>query len=228
VINVSGSMVVPKGLDVAKLAPVELATCVAANILDLKDFNVPIAGKTVGVMGLGPAGVYGALMLRIEGAAKIIGFDASPDRRAYALAHGIVDEVVDNRGDEGAKFPDRKSADARLDLAIDFVGHPSATEWLMDHTRSLVQLFGIQLKPFSYAGCNTGKHNGLKVFGMGERNRACSDYVVRWIRLGALDLSLAVTHRMPIEKYADAMKLLAGGTSQKVLFTFDHLYVDGY
>jgi len=88
---------VPAGMDIAKLAPFEMATCMAANIIDLKAMNA-IEGKRIGILGLGPAGLIGAQMVRAEGALEIIGMDTDKVRRDYAISSGQVDQAIDPIG----------------------------------------------------------------------------------------------------------------------------------
>src|SRR5580700_3959552 len=75
---------VPHRLPFTATASVELAMCVGAAFLMLKEMNV-LQGKRVAVNGLGPAGLIAAQMAKAEGAAEVVGFDTTADRCEYAL-----------------------------------------------------------------------------------------------------------------------------------------------
>ena len=71
---------VPASLPFPATAPLELAMCVGAMFPMLKEMRA-IAGKRVAINGLGPAGLIAAQMVRAEGAAHVLGFDLSIERR---------------------------------------------------------------------------------------------------------------------------------------------------
>jgi threonine dehydrogenase-like Zn-dependent dehydrogenase len=220
VIHESRLVKVPRGLDVARLAPVEMASCVAANMLDLKAMNV-IEGRRAGVTGLGPAGLIAAQMLRAEGAAEVIGLEVDASRRAYAVSKDIVDRAIDPVGEEGQRVPLRRRPGAIMDISVDCAGAPAAITYLMDHTEELVSLFAVQHGPVQFEGWPPGRHMGLKLCGYPGRTPACGDYVARRVANGYIDLSLTVSHTMRLEEYADAVALIRSQKSLKVMFEFN-------
>jgi threonine dehydrogenase-like Zn-dependent dehydrogenase len=212
---------VPAGMAVAQLAPVEMAICVAANMFDLKYMNA-IKGKRVGVMGLGPAGLIAAQMLRAEGAKEVVGLDIEEKRRTYAISTGQVDDAIDPQGEDGRKRPYRRSRNAGvIETGIDCASVPEAIEYLMDHTRDLVSLFAVQHGPVEFRGWPLGHHQGLKLHGTPNRSYACGDYVVSMIESGKLHLNLLISHRMRLGEYHKAIELISSREAVKVLFTFD-------
>jgi len=209
---------VPAGMDVAKLAPFEMATCMAANIIDLKAIAA-IEGKKVAVIGLGPAGLIGAQMLRAEGAAEVIGLEIDAGRRKYAVSSGLVDWAIDPLGDDGKDLPCRSSTP--IDTGIDCAGRPAAIEYLMDHTKNVVSFFAVQLGPFEFKGGAMERHEGLDLRRHPGRNFKCGEYTVQAIASGKIDLSLTISHRMRLADYDKAMELIKSHQALKVLFTFD-------
>jgi threonine dehydrogenase-like Zn-dependent dehydrogenase len=209
-------------MDVAKLAPVEMASCVAANMIDLAAINA-IRGKRVGVMGLGPAGIIAAQMMRAEGAAEIIGLDIDERRRSYALAKGIVNRAINPAGEDGKALPFRAREDrnALIEIGIDCAGFPAALQYLMDHTRDIVTIFALQHGPVSFMGRPPGHHAALKLFGYPGRDFACGNYAARAVAKGEVDLSLTISHTMRLEEYGRAMQLIETQQALKVMFTFD-------
>jgi threonine dehydrogenase-like Zn-dependent dehydrogenase len=209
---------VPAGMDVAKLTPFEMATCMAANIIDLKAMNA-IKGKRIGIVGLGPAGLIGAQMVRAEGALEIIGMDTDKIRRDYAISSGQVDRAIDPLGTDGKNLPNRPSTP--IDTGIDCAGRPTAIEYLMDHTKDVVSFFAVQLGSFNYKGGTNEIHEGLKLRNHPGRNFECGEYTAQVIAEGKIDLSLVISHRMKLAEYDKAMELIKSHQALKVLFTFD-------
>lgn len=224
VVDETASIKVPKGIDPLKLAPIEMATCVSANILELKAMNA-IEGRRAGVSGLGPAGLIAAQMLRAEGAEEVIGLEISEPRRDYALSSGVVDRAIDPLGEEGKALPVRRGGDVGresqadpIDVSIDCAGGRASVQYLMDHTRDIVSLFAVQREPYTFEGGVVGLHHGLKLFGYPGRDPACGEYAVRRVRNGSIDLSLTVSHTMSLEEYGKALELMESHRALKVAF----------
>lgn len=212
VIDAENVIRVPAELPVEATAPVELAMCVGATFLLLKSLGL-LGARRFGVTGLGPAGLVAAQMARAEGAAEVIGFDISPQRRAYALQCGF-DAAYDPRDDLSAEVPLRH-AGRNLECAVDCVGAKSSVEFLMDRTVGAVALFGVQREPYTFAPHHYGN---LILVGYPGHSRAAAEYAVDLIRRGKLDLQPLVTHRLPLRRYAEGIDLLEKQEAIKVCF----------
>jgi len=191
---------VPEHLPYEATAPVELAMCVAASFLVLKEMNA-VHGRRFGVMGLGPAGLIAVQMARAEGAAEVIGFDFSPARRELACRLGAA-AAYDSRDDISALFPARP-ASTRLDCGIDCVGAKSSVEYLMDRVEHAVMLFGVQRQDYTYAPRH---YRNLRLCGYPGHSRAAAEYAVSLIADGLLDLAPLTTHHLPLERQ-EAIKI---------------------
>lgn len=204
---------VPEGLPMEATAPVELAMCVGSVFLMLREMNA-LAGKRVGVTGLGPAGLIAAQMARVEGASKVTGFDLSPARREAALAF-TVEEALDPHETPEDRFPRRPDRGLALDCSVDCVGAKASVEFLMDRTAEVVALFGVQREEYTYAPRH---YSGLTLCGYKGHHRAAAEYAVDLIRRGKLDLAPLVTHRLPLERYGEGIELLERQEAIKVCF----------
>lgn len=204
---------VPETLDPVSTAALELAMCIGASILDLKTANA-ISGKRVGVNGLGPAGLVAAQLMRAEGASEVIGFDTEGSRGEYAKSHLRLSHVVDPLSDEGKDLPMRKQPDVLLDTSIDCVGLRESVQYIMDHTKGIVALFGVQREDYTYGLM----HTGLKLFGYPGHSIEAARYALQKLSEGSLDLGLLVTHRMKLEDYREAVRLLKTKSAIKVCF----------
>lgn len=195
---------VPENLPAEAVASVELAMCVGASFLMLKEMGV-VAGRRFAVVGLGPAGLIAAQMALAEGASEVAGFDFSPQRRKLGLSLGLA----------AAFDPKTYEAAGKFDSAIDCVGAKTSVEWLMDRTRDAVALFGVQREAYTFAP----RHYTLRLCGYPGHSRRAAEYAVGLIASGKLDLRPLITHTLPLERYAEAIDLLERQEAIKVCFT---------
>lgn len=201
---------IPSGADFVSWAPSELAMCVGASFVDITHAT-SLAGKRVGISGLGGAGLIAAQFAKAEGAARVVGFDMNATRLQHALAFG-VDEAL-NPADTA---PGVLNAGQRraLDISVDCVGSKSSAEHLMSTTAQIVAIFGVQREAFAYPR----DAGGLKLFGYPGHTRAAADYAKRKMLDGTLRLSGLVTETMRLDEYSRAVSLLEGQQAVKVCF----------
>jgi threonine dehydrogenase-like Zn-dependent dehydrogenase len=204
---------VPPGLPPEATAPLELAMCVGAVFLMLNEMNA-VQGRRFGVCGLGPAGLIAAQMAKAEGAAEVISFDFSPDRRETALAVG-ADAAFDPRSAEAeARFPARPNRPA-LDCAVDCVGAKASVEFTMDRTADVVALFGVQREEYAFG---IRHYSGLRLCGYKGHSRAAAEYAAGLIESGSLDLAPLSTRHLPLERYGEGIDLLEAQRAIKICF----------
>lgn len=208
---------VPEGPPAEALAPVELAMCVGTVFRMLRDMKA-IAGRNVGVTGLGPAGLIAVQMARAEGATKVYGFDMVAGRRELALkvgADGCFDPaaLAALPASDAREFPVRPDT-GRLETSIDCVGAKASVSFLMERTSDVVALFGVQREDFIYSP----RHGNLRLCGYRGHSRESAEYAVGLIAAGKLSLAPLVTHRLPLERYGEAVDLLERQQAVKVCF----------
>jgi threonine dehydrogenase-like Zn-dependent dehydrogenase len=192
---------VPEGPAPEALAPLELAMCVGTVFRMLRDMQA-VSGRTVGVGGLGPAGLVALQMAKAEGAAAVVGFDPLGARRELAAKLGC-----DVCSDPGGDAPP-------LETSVDCVGAKASVEALMDRTSDVVALFGVQREDYTFAP----RHYSLRLCGYKGHSRESAEYALGLIEAGKLDLASLVTHKMPLECYGEAIDLLERREAVKVCF----------
>ena len=203
---------VPSHLPPEATASIELAMCVGATFLMLKQMDV-LRGRRVGITGLGPAGLIALQMARAEGASEVIGFDLSAERRERALIVG-ADATYDSRADLSTTFPVRPGPPA-LQTGIDCVGAKASVEFLMDRTADVVALFGVQREDYTF----TPRHySQLRLCGYPGHSRAAAEYAVGLLECEQLDLAPLVTHHLPLEDYGRGIDLLEAQQAIKICF----------
>lgn len=201
----------PPAIDFAAGASLELAMCVEVSFQQLAALG-GIAGRRIGLSGLGPAGLVAVQLARAHGAAEVVGIDPLPERRALAETLGAHRTLAP----DAAAWPASRTAGA-LDDAIDLTGVPAAIEFLMDRTRRCVALFGVLREEVRF----TTRHlfgPGLILMGYGDHNRAAAETARRLIGEGSLRLAPLLTTTLPFTRYAEGVDLLRRKAAIKVLF----------
>jgi threonine dehydrogenase-like Zn-dependent dehydrogenase len=150
--------------------------------------------------------------MKAEGASEIIGFDIDETRREYARP--LLSHIINPTSDEGKRLPLRNQAAPLLDVSMDCIGVRESVEYLMDHTKEIVSLFGVQRENYTYGP----GHWGLKIFGYPGHYREAAEYALRKITDASLNLKFLVTHQMKLEEYKDAVELLKTKCAIKVCF----------
>jgi threonine dehydrogenase-like Zn-dependent dehydrogenase len=126
-----------------------------------------------------------------------------------------LNSAYDPRTAPEESAPKRSHASA-VQTGIDCVGAKTSVEWLMDHVRDTVALFGVQRESYSFEVRHY--HPALRLCGYPGHSRAAAEYAVSVIDSGKLNLSPLVTHRLPLERYKEGVDLLERQEAVKVLF----------
>ena len=211
VLRAADLLEVPANLPLADIASLELAMCVEVSFQQLAKLG-GVAGRRLGLSGLGPAGLVAVQLARAHGASEIIGFDVIAERRALAIKLGAHRTLTPDT----LAWPSDRDASA-LDDAIDLTGLPQSIEFLMDRTRRCVTLFGVLREDVRF----TPRHlfgPGLVLMGYGEHNRAAAESALSLIVAGQLKLAPLITHTFAFTGYAEGVELLRTKKAVKILF----------
>jgi D-arabinose 1-dehydrogenase-like Zn-dependent alcohol dehydrogenase len=203
ILRAGNAMRIPEGLPPENWASLELAMCVATAMLGLRDVGA-LAGKRVGVTGLGPAGLVALQMAKAEGASQVLGFDPIAERRELALTLG-ADACYDPLTVSDAEIAPRGG----MDSGIDCHGAKTSVEWLMDHTA-----FGVQREDYTYGL----RHAGLWVLGYRGHFRESAGYARGLIAGGKLDMAAFSQVSLPLERYGEGIDLLDQRKALKICY----------
>jgi threonine dehydrogenase-like Zn-dependent dehydrogenase len=187
----------------------ELAMCVQVSFDQLIRLG-GVAGKRMGIGGLGPAGLIALQMARCYGASEVVAIDPLPARRALARELGAQRALAPNAA------PTESSAGDALDVALDCTGLKVSIEALMACTRETVALFGVLREQVTFGWEHWRR--GLKLLGYERHNRPAAERALRLIADGQLKLSPLVTHTLPLHRYAEGVELLHTKQAIKIRF----------
>ncbi len=208
----SDLLAVPHTLQPAEIASLELAMCVEVSFQRLMAVG-DLTGRSVGVAGLGPAGLVAVQLARAHGAAKVVGIDPVAARRTLALTLGAERAVAPS----AIAWPAGRRDGAALDYTLDCTGRVDSVEFLLDRTREAVALFGVLRDEVRYAPRHMWGP-GVMLIGYGDHNRAAAETALALVNAGSLRLAPLVTHTLPLHRYAEGVELLRQQEAIKVLF----------
>jgi threonine 3-dehydrogenase len=182
-------------------------------------FTADVRARKVLVTGCGPVGLMAIAVAKAIGARAVYATDVSAYRLRLAEKMGadltvnateanVVEEILEATDGEGA------------DVLLEMSGAQSA---LRDGLTLLkpggeAALLGLPGKPIELDLDRLLIFKGITVRGVIGRRLWETWYQSRGLlRSGAVDLSPVVTHRFPLDKFADAFELMASGNCGKVL-----------
>ncbi|MEO6923164.1 MAG: L-threonine 3-dehydrogenase [Bryocella sp.] len=180
-----------------------------------------IAGETVVVTGCGPIGLFAIAIAKACGAAHVIAMEPNETRRALAKTMGAETSL-----DPGA--PDAESTVMELthgngaDVMLEMSGNANAIRqgFRLLRMGGRASLLGIPAREVTLDLANAVIFKGATVYGINGRKMYETWYQAEaLLRDTGIDLSPVITHRLPLERFDEAMHLLESGVASKILLT---------
>ncbi len=180
-----------------------------------------IVGRSVAVLGCGPIGLFAIAVCRAIGAGPILATDTSEYRLALASRLG-ADAVCRVPTDDIEALTKRWTDGQGVDVVLEMSGAVSAIQQAMRLARpgGRVSLMGIPARSVELAVAEDIIFKGLTVHGVVGR-RLYDTWVTMKSLLasGRLDVSPIITHRFPVEGFAEGFELMRSGQCGKVVLT---------
>jgi threonine 3-dehydrogenase len=177
-----------------------------------------IPGSVVLVTGCGPIGCFSVGIARAAGAARVIATDPNARRRELARAMGAHDAVAP---DGAAAAVREASRGLGADVVLEMSGMPAAIHQAFALVRpgGRVQMLGIPSNPMEVDLATEIIFKGLTIYGVvGRRMYDTWLQMTQFLRAGTFDPTPTITHRLPLDAFDDAMRLIKDGEAGKVVF----------
>jgi len=182
-------------------------------------FAGPISGCNLAVTGCGPIGLFAIGVARAAGAARVVASDVSPYRLELARAMK-ADVVLDPREGRFVETCREITGGVGLDGVLEMSGNPAAVRDGLGALRSggRLSLLGLPKEPFELDWNELVIFKGVTLHGIiGRRMYETWYQMDNLLSSGRLDIRPAITHVMPMEKFDEAIALLAAGKAGKVV-----------
>jgi D-arabinose 1-dehydrogenase-like Zn-dependent alcohol dehydrogenase len=208
-------------IPVADEVPLEIATVTTDAVSTPWGAIVETAqvrpGESVGVWGLGGLGYHAVQLLRMIGAAPIIAIDPNPAARERALGVG-ADVALDPRAD-GFEAALRDATDGEgLDVAFDFFGHASVQQQGFDAIKRYGRLVltGVADTPLTIVGTPQVIRLSKRILGHYGVRYDDIELLLKFARLGRLDLSRSVSAVLPLSEFERGIDMLRNSVGNPV------------
>lgn len=180
--------------------------------------TAPIPGSVVLITGCGPIGCFAVGIARAAGASRVIATDPNPRRRELAAKMGAHDAVAPDAAPDAVA---RASRGLGADVVLEMAGVPSAIHQAFALVRpgGRVQMLGIPAKPMEINFATEIIFKGITIYGVvGRRMYETWLQMTQFLRAGTFDPTPVITHRFPLEKFEEAMRVIREGEAGKVVF----------
>ncbi len=169
------------------------------------------------VVGLGPVGLASGMLGRAMGAKKIIGVDVVQERLRLAEGSGLFDEVL-KAEDEALKNIKNVTSGHGAEVAIDCSGNPQGRLLAVRAARQWGRVVFVgEGNTVSFEPSRDIIHKQITLYGSWVTSLAhMEDLVERLVRWN-IHPDKIVTHRFPLEKAAEAYRIMDEGKCGKVV-----------
>lgn len=187
---------------------------VAIHTVDLGKLK---AGMTVGVFGCGPIGLLILQVTKLSGAANIIATDKLAHRVQAAQALGATHAFLAEDGQELSEI--RVATNGRgVDVAFEAAGTQDAVDMSFAAVApgGKVVLAGIPDDDKTSFSASTARRKGLTIK-LVRRMKHTYPRAIELVSKGLVDVRSIVTHRFPLEQFAEAFRVAQRREGLKII-----------
>ena len=176
-----------------------------------------LVGEDVLVTGAGPIGIMGALVAQKVGARKVVITDIAPYRLDLARAMG-VEHVVDVSAVTLREVMSDIGMTEGFDVGLEMSGAPDAMRQMIARMNNGGKLALLGIAPTDFAvDWNQVIFKMLQIKGIYGREMFETWYKMIALIQTGLDLSGLITHRLPIDDFAEGFHAMRAGKAGKVV-----------
>lgn len=185
-----------------------------------------LVGEDVLVTGAGPIGIMGALVATRAGARKVVLTDINPVRLELAQKVG-VQHVVDASRENLSDVMTRIGMTEGFDVGLEMSGAPPAMRDMIGamNNGGKLALLGIAPKGFSI-DWHQVIFKMLTIKGIYGREMFETWYKMIGLVQGGLDLTPLITHRLPVDRFAEGFEAMRAGQACKVVLDWEQALFD--
>lgn len=176
-----------------------------------------VVGEDVLITGAGPIGVLATAIVRHIGARHVVVTDVNPFRLQMALDHG-ASRVVDVRTEQLGPVMHELGMTEGFDVGLEMSGAEAAFNQMLDSMNhgGRIAVLGIPAGPMTL-DVNDVIFKGLEIQGIYGRRIFETWYKMAAMLQSGLDVSGIVTHRLPADRFEEALAIVRRGECGKVI-----------
>lgn len=174
-----------------------------------------LPGENALVLGAGPIGLYFTMLLKSNGAGKVIVSEPSPFRAEYAKKCGadvVVNPLTENLMEEVRSYTGGLGAD----VTVDAVGVLSPDAIACTRRAGRIVLFGQNGAVKETICQNDITRNGLTVFG-NYIGLFTLTSTVKLLDAGLIPVEKIITHKLPLHAFGEGLEAMRKGEALEVI-----------
>src|ERR1700758_2416398 len=178
-----------------------------------------IAAKSVAVTGCGPIGLFSIAVAKAVGATSVFAIEVN-EHRARIAREMQADYVLNPAKEDVNDIVMEKTGGLGVDVVLEMAGHPDSIRTAFDIVRrgGRISLLGLTSKPISLNFSEDIIFKGITVQGINGRRMYQTWYqMTALLKAGKLDLHPAITDRISMKDFGQAMERLRTGEASKIL-----------
>jgi len=168
---------------------------------------------------LRPIGLFSIAVARAVGATTIFAIEVNEHRRKLATKMN-ADYALDPSKDDVRAIVAEKTGGLGVDVILEMAGQPDAIRLAFDIVRrgGRISLLGLTSKPIPLNFSEDIIFKGITIQGINGRRMYQTWYqMTALLKSGRLDLHPAITDRIPMKDFSQAMARLKTGEASKIL-----------
>jgi threonine 3-dehydrogenase len=183
----------------------------------------PVEGATVAVHGLGPIGLFAVNAAKAMGARTVIAVDWDNTYR-MKLAKELGADLVLGKDDDIVASILEATEGRGVDNSCEFSGSPTALSNTIHSTRmggyvNILSVYGESMPPVPM---NDVVFRYLHLKGInGRKMWSTWDTMHALLEKNLIDVDKILTHRLPVDRFEDGMRLAMSGECGKVVLDFE-------
>ncbi len=174
-----------------------------------------LPGETALVLGAGPIGLYFTMLLKANGAGKVIVSEPSAFRAEYAKKCG-ADVVIDPTRENLVEAVKSLTQGLGTDVTVDAVGVLSPDAIACTRRAGRIVLFGQNGAVQETICQNDITRNGLTVFG-NYIGLFTLTSTVKLLSAGLIPVEKIITHRLPLTEFGTGLEAMRKGEALEVI-----------
>lgn len=178
-----------------------------------------IIAKSIAVVGVGPIGIMSVAVAKAVGASKVIAIDVNEYRLNLAKELG-ADLCINPMKEDVIAAVLAATGGLGVDVVAEMSGNAVAIRQALKYLKlgGRMSMLGIPNGEVSLDIANDVVFRGIQIHGITGRRMYDTWYQVKGlIASGNLNLERLVTHKLPLESFAEGMDLMASGNCGKVV-----------
>ena len=211
VIPESSAVKIDKDVPLDRAIFAEPLNCVMGAVKKLK----VMPGDNVVILGGGPIGMYFATLLKMSGAGKVLVSEVSEFRAEYALKSG-ADRIINPMKEDLAAEVKKETHGRGADIVVDAVGVLINDAVKCVKPAGQVLLFGLNQNARQEVCQSDWTRQGITIYGSFIGCYTLQT-VGKVLESGAINFDHLITHRLPLEDFAEGLAAMRAGTAFEVI-----------